>query len=362
MATIDLLWALDFFVISILAFVTHEMTKASNYTGAKYCVWLSALSLLGMDLMWTVFTNHSPPARVIVSGLVGAIAFIGLSETLRYIAKSEARAATPGEPTGKNHHKSAPNSASSTGQTGGVTGTQNVGRDSYNFTGPATVILPGKTAAPPHPQEQHRPAPPHPNGQNPSPPVGMLLDATNGQIKNVTITGSHIGGMSARGNIDGLHVSDSDITAPGERSNERLSVILGEFSKSSDAELRDNALSTAKELIELDHYYVIKVQEIGFRRPPLEDKDKMIEFFQQRNAETMALSEDMRNQFVLKYRQRSLSIIGEIYHRLGREMPYVNDPRTAGLSARPGSMAGQPIRFVASALEEAGHALENRQK
>ncbi len=124
MDVIDLLWGVVFFVVSLLVFVGAEMVKVSNYLGAKWCGWVSALSLLGIDVMWTIYSNSPPIPRIAISAIVGAIAFVGLGEALRLIARAESRIA--GVDGGIGANRRATTTRTKTGASTGQAGQQGV--------------------------------------------------------------------------------------------------------------------------------------------------------------------------------------------------------------------------------------------
>jgi hypothetical protein len=66
-----------------------------DFKFARGCFWFSSLLLAGVDIVWTVQTQHSFIWRAIVSGLIGATIFILLPEGLRLINRRQTLSASP---------------------------------------------------------------------------------------------------------------------------------------------------------------------------------------------------------------------------------------------------------------------------
>src|SRR5258708_32286756 len=68
----------------------------SEFRNARILFLASPLPLIMVDIMWILTTDKPWWERAIISGLIGAAALIGLSESLRWINKKEGTASTSG--------------------------------------------------------------------------------------------------------------------------------------------------------------------------------------------------------------------------------------------------------------------------
>ena len=124
MGFLEVMWALAVFVPSLLYPAGWEMVKHEHFTGARISFWVGTVFLLGVELMWALYTNQPLLARLFISGIVGAIAIIGLTESLRYVSTAEANTVPPRNPpldTTK-HSNAAVGSATVSGINYGIVG------------------------------------------------------------------------------------------------------------------------------------------------------------------------------------------------------------------------------------------------
>lgn len=90
MGLIDVLWGLAIFVAGILYPAGWEMVRNHHFKGAQLSFWVGALVLIGVEVMWATYTDLPLAGRLAISIFVGAIALVGLTESLRYVTRAEA--------------------------------------------------------------------------------------------------------------------------------------------------------------------------------------------------------------------------------------------------------------------------------
>jgi hypothetical protein len=92
MGYIEIIWAIAIAAwAALFGFGGVVMSSTPpEFKNARKLFWFSPIPLIVADIMWILTTDKSLLERLIISGLIGAIALIGASESLRWAYKREA--------------------------------------------------------------------------------------------------------------------------------------------------------------------------------------------------------------------------------------------------------------------------------
>lgn len=91
MGLFDILWSLAVLLASLLYPAGWEMVNRRQFNGAALSFWAGALFLAGVAVMWGKYTGLDLGSRLLISGLVGAVTLIGLTESIRYLTTARAQ-------------------------------------------------------------------------------------------------------------------------------------------------------------------------------------------------------------------------------------------------------------------------------
>ena len=97
MSAIEIAWTVVGIIVSIAIGAGFAVIGLAppEFKVARICFWGSSVILAGMDIVWSIQTEHSFMWRAIVSGLIGASIFVFLPEGLRLIHRREALVLVP---------------------------------------------------------------------------------------------------------------------------------------------------------------------------------------------------------------------------------------------------------------------------
>jgi hypothetical protein len=114
---LEIVWAIALAAWAVLIAVGIETGKALNFRATYVCFAVAGLILIGTDVMWAISTEHPLVWRLFISGLIGAIGVITLSEGARYVAhvggngtdEAKAKIHSPDAPPMSSAGKNSPN-------------------------------------------------------------------------------------------------------------------------------------------------------------------------------------------------------------------------------------------------------------
>jgi hypothetical protein len=101
MGVVDIILLFAGIIVGILAtagFGVLSLTPA-EFRIARGCFWAAALGLAGIAILWGSTTESPLWARLMVTGIIGAVAVAGLTEALRWVQKREHAVAATGMAT-----------------------------------------------------------------------------------------------------------------------------------------------------------------------------------------------------------------------------------------------------------------------
>lgn len=110
----DLLWTIGIFISGCLFTFGVARTSELEFTAARNCFWLAPIPIAISDIWWEMTTKQPLWARLVISGVLGAVLLIGLGESLRWLTNKKAssqsavplqtaRAETPSVASGANN-------------------------------------------------------------------------------------------------------------------------------------------------------------------------------------------------------------------------------------------------------------------
>ena len=152
---IEIVWALALAIYAILLWVGVEAVK-SQHTAAGYLSFTAAAIILGIaDIMWAATTEQSLGSRLFISAVVGAVVLVGLSESIRYVYRSQHL--QPAKNEAQNRQKESKNSptisASGNVTIGHIGDVYNSDTPQIDLTKNEGVLVPSNLPTPPMPRE-----------------------------------------------------------------------------------------------------------------------------------------------------------------------------------------------------------------
>ncbi len=97
MDLVEIVWVIGPLIFGVLlgwAWVLLSLTPA-EFKRARTLIWAAPIPLLGACIMWAITTDSPFWVRAAVVGVVGAFAFIGVAESLRWVSSREGLAEMP---------------------------------------------------------------------------------------------------------------------------------------------------------------------------------------------------------------------------------------------------------------------------
>jgi hypothetical protein len=144
MGMVEILWTAVGIIVPVLVGWGASMMGLNppEFKVARWCFWLSALILAAMTTYWLTTTDQPIAIRIVVGVLVGALIFVGLPETLRWVTAREMAAQPKDKPELHMSDYRGPINVTSYNQSGGITAhTVNVGATARRITDPRAAPL-----------------------------------------------------------------------------------------------------------------------------------------------------------------------------------------------------------------------------
>ena len=76
----DLLWTIGIFISGCLFTFGVARTSELEFTAARNCFWLAPIPIAISDIWWEMTTKQPLWARLVISGVLGAVLLIGLGD------------------------------------------------------------------------------------------------------------------------------------------------------------------------------------------------------------------------------------------------------------------------------------------